>query len=42
MESGLEDRNNVTTRSRHTESLTVSMESGLEDRNNCSRLSPIL
>ena len=34
MESGLEDRNNRQTLSRHEERIPVSMESGLEDRNN--------
>ena len=34
MESGLEDRNNVTTRDANPGGWPVSMESGLEDRNN--------
>ena len=34
MESGLEDRNNLTNLTERLETLPVSMESGLEDRNN--------
>ena len=34
MESGLEDRNNITNEFRKTAIIDVSMESGLEDRNN--------